>query len=216
MALTQEKKKFFEIEIPFLKKEVEIYGTDKNFNGKHIKLDLTNLLKGKALEMDFLIQQDNGKTSILPRKAYLHGFYIRRMLRSATNYVEDSFLTKCKDQQIRIKPFLITRKKVSRRVLKALREKAKEKITDYVKDKTFETNIMDIIDSKLQKEIMPALKKIYPLGLFEIRFIGIEDLKEHEKYEEEQEKKQNIEENKIVEVLETKEINIKNKKTKKE
>lgn len=198
MAIIQEKKKFFEIEVPFLKKEIEIYGKDKNFNGKHIKLDLTNLLKGKGMEINFLIQEENGKISVMPKKAYLHGFYIRRMLRSGTNYAEDSFLTKCKDYQIRIKPFLITRKKVSREVLKALREKAREKIIEYVKDKTFEANIKDIMEGKLQKEIIPILKKIYPLGLFEIKFIGIEETKKYEKYEEEQEKKQDIQE-KIVE-----------------
>ena len=55
--------------------------------------------------------------------------------------------------------------------------------------------------NKLQKEILPALKKIYPLGLCEIRFVGIENLKEHEKYEQERKDKleyDDIEQEKII------------------
>jgi ribosomal protein S3AE len=187
MVKQQEKKKFYPIQIPLLKKEVELYGRENQLEGRHVKIDLTNSLKGKGLEIKFIVKESNGELISTPTQAYLQGFYIRRMLRKGTDYVEDSFLTKSKDHRIRVKPFMITRNRVSREVLNGLRIKAQEEITKYTKDKTFEELVKDILDGKLQKEILPALKKIYPLGLCEIRFIGIEDLKEHEKYEAEQE-----------------------------
>ena len=196
MAKKQEKKKFYEIQVPLLNKEIELYGREGEFEGKHVKLDLTNNLKGKGLEIKFIVEENDGKITITPKQAYLQGFYIKRMLRKGTDYVEDSFLAECKDHRLRIKPFMITRKRVPKRVLKGLREKSKEEITKYVKDKSFEILIKEVMEGKLQKDIMPALKKIYPLGLSEIRFIGIEDLKEHEKYEQEQEAEKTEEESK--------------------
>lgn len=185
-----EKKKFHAVQIPLLNKEIELLGKGGDFDGRHVKLDLTNILKGKGLEIKFVVKESEGEITASPKEAYLQGFYIRRMMRKGTDYVEDSFFAQCKDHRIRIKPFLITRKRVANKVLRGLREKAKEEIIAYVKDKTFETLVVDIMNGKLQKELVPKLKKIYPLGLCEIRFIGIKDLKEYEKYEEEQEKEE--------------------------
>ena len=210
MAKQQEKKKFYQVQIPLLKKEVELYGRENQLEGRHVKIDLTNSLKGKGLEIKFIVKESNGELITTPTQAYLQGFYIRRMLRKGTDYVEDSFLANSKDHRIRIKPFMITRNRVSREVLNGLRIKAREEITKYTEDKTFEEIVKDIMEGKLQKEILPALKKIYPLGLCEIRFIGIEDLKEHEKYEAEQE----VEEIKIEE-KETNNKEISNKEVQK-
>jgi ribosomal protein S3AE len=190
MAKQIEKKKFYQVEIPLLNKEIELFGREGSFKGKHVKYDLTNSLKGKGLEIKFVVEEKDGKISTKVKQAYLHGFYIRRMLRKGTDYVEDSFLAECKDNRIRIKPFMITRKRVSRIVLKGLRNKAKEEIEKYVKGKSFEMIVKDVMDGKLQKDITPALKKIYPLGLVEIKFVGIENLKEHELYEQEQDVKE--------------------------
>tara|TARA_Y100000310_G_scaffold326369_1_gene391180 strand:+ start:864 stop:1484 length:621 start_codon:yes stop_codon:yes gene_type:complete len=204
MAKQQEKKKFYQVQVPLLKKEVELYGRESQLKGRHVKLDLTNSLKGKGLEIKFIVEESEGQLVTRPKQAYLQGFYIRRMLRKGTDYVEDSFLTESKDHRIRVKPFMITRKRVSREVLNGLRIKAKEEITKYTKDKTFEEIVKDIMEGTLQKKILPPLKKIYPLGLCEIRFIGIEDLKEHERYEEQQKAEEEKTEVKEVETKEEK------------
>jgi len=120
---------------------------------KHIKLDLTNNLKGKGLEINFLIEEKDGKITTIPKQLYLHGFYIRRMLRKGTDYVEDSFLTQCKDNRLRIKPFLITRKRVSNQVLRGLREKAKEEINQYVQDKGMDL-IVPVVSCYLKKTLL--------------------------------------------------------------
>ena len=193
-----EKKKFHPVQIPLLNKEIELLGREGEFDGKYVKLDLTNTLRGKGLEIKFIVKESKNEITTSPKEAYLQGFYIRRMMRKGTDYVEDSCLVECKDHRIRIKPLLITRKRVSRRVLRGLREKARSEIINYVKDKSFDNLVLDVMNGKLQKELMPKLKKIYPLGMCEIRFIGIRDLSEQEKYEEEQSKEE-IEKEKIKE-----------------
>ena len=97
------------------------------------------------------------------------------MIRKGTNYVEDSFSTDCKDARIRIKPFLITRRKVSRAVRKALRNKAREELTNYVKEKNSEEIFNEIIRNQIQKQLSLKLKKIYPLSLCEIRVLEVEN-----------------------------------------
>ena len=100
-------------------------------------------------------------------------YFIRRMMRKGTNYVEDSFSAECKNAQVRIKPFFITRKKVSRAVRKALREKARAELTAYIKNKDTETLFDEIIINKIQKTLSLQLKKIYPLSFCEIRSFKI-------------------------------------------
>lgn len=120
------------------------------------------------------IKIEGDKATTIPVQIQLMPQYLKRMVRKGTNYIEDSFSTNSKDTQIRIKPFLITRRKVSRAVRKALRNKAKEELINYAKDKTSETIFDDILKNKLQKELGLKLKKIYPLSLCEIRILKIE------------------------------------------
>ncbi len=189
-----ERKKFFTVNIPLLNKEIELYANNEGeLPGRTVKLDLTSMLKGKGIELLLLIKEEKKEIIAVPMQASLPGFYIRRMMRKGIDYAEDSFLAQCRDHRIRIKPFLLTRKRVSRKVLNGLRVKTKEEITEYVKERSFDNLVLDIMNNKLQKELNPKLRKIYPLGLFEIRFIGIEDLKEHEIYEKEQQDRADLE-----------------------
>jgi ribosomal protein S3AE len=100
-------------------------------------------------------------------------FYLKRMVRRGTNYVEDSFETECKDATVRLKPFLVTRRKVSRAVRKALRNKTKEELEKWAKESTSEKMFEEVLKNKVQRELSTTLKKIYPLSLCEIRVINV-------------------------------------------
>jgi ribosomal protein S3AE len=108
-------------------------------------------------------------------------YAIRRMVRKGTNYVEDSILTKCKDAEIIVKPFLITRRKVSREVRKALRNRVEEEIEAEFKTKTFEKLFDEILKNSVQKSISLKLKKTYPLSACEIRVLKVKKFLEKEK-----------------------------------
>ncbi len=174
------KKKFFDVEIPIVGEETELIAYELNeINGKNIKLDLTRQLRGKNVELKAKVKIEGDKAIAYPIQLTVLPYYIRRAIRKGTNYVEDSFIIECKDAQVRIKPFLVTRKKVSRAVRKALRDKTKKEIIEYVKDKTAEELFDDLIKNKVQKPLSLTLKKIYPLSLCEIR--SFEVIKDHNK-----------------------------------
>jgi ribosomal protein S3AE len=175
MAIAKRKKRFFNIEIPLIKKETQLQAYElKELGNRIIKYDLTRILKGKSIMITFKTKFENDQIKTIPKDLKLLPYYIRRMMRKGTDYVEDSFSTQCKDAQIRIKPFLITRRKVPRKVRKALREKAREELMNYAKTKPFEELFDEILKNSLQRSLSIKLKKIYPLSLCEIRVLTVE------------------------------------------
>ncbi|MBU2053060.1 MAG: hypothetical protein V1788_02060 [Nanoarchaeota archaeon] len=179
---TKKKKRFFDVDMPIIGKETQLMGYElKDLAGRFIQYDLTRVLRGKSMLIKLKVSVEGDKATSVPKEVKLMPYFLRRMMRKGTNYVEDSFSTECKDAQIRIKPFLITRRKVSRAVRKALREKAKEELISYVKNKPINELFDDIIKNKLQKPLSLKLKKVYPLSLCEIRVFKVEkELKEKE------------------------------------
>jgi ribosomal protein S3AE len=196
MAQAKKKKRFYDVEMPIINKQTQILAFElSELEDRFIKYDLTRILRGKSILMQFKVSIKDNKAIALPRGILLMPYFLRRMIRKGTDYVEDSFTADCKDATIKIKPFLITRRKVSKRVRRGLRDKAKEEIKKYLKDKPAERIFEEILKNKMQKELSLMLKKIYPLSLCEIKSMEIEkdlDVKEkakEEKTEEHQEEK---------------------------
>ncbi len=176
MAQAKRKKRFFDVKIPLIGKTTQLQAFEiKELEGKFIKYDLTRLLKGKSMLLTSKVKINNDEATTTPKKIMLMPYFLKRVVRKGTNYVEDSFSTPCENAQLRIKPFLVTRRKVSRAVRKALREKAREELTEYVKDKPFEYLFDEIIKNQLQRQLSIKLKKIYPLSLCEIRVLEVEN-----------------------------------------
>jgi ribosomal protein S3AE len=176
MAQAKRKQKFFDVDMPIIKKETQLYGYDlKDLDKRIISYDLTRLLRGKGAILKLKVKVEGDKALAEPVELKVLPYFIRRMMRKGVNYVEDSISIKCKDAVLRIKPFLITRKKVSRAVRKALREKAKQELEEYVKTRGIKTLFDEVLKNKIQKFLSLKLKKIYPLSLCEIRFFAIDN-----------------------------------------
>ena len=175
MAIAKRKKKFYDVDIPIIGKQTQVEAYEASeIKDRYIKYDLTRILRGKSVELQVKIEVKGDKITAKPTRIILLPYFLRRMVRKGTNYVEDSFSTECKDTIIRIKPILVTRRKVSRAVRKALREKAKAELIEYVKNKTSYDIFDEIIKNKIQRPLSLKLKKIYPLSLCEIRVLKVE------------------------------------------
>jgi ribosomal protein S3AE len=197
MAQAKKKKRFFDVEMPLINKQTQILAYElSELEGRFIKYDLTRILRGKSILMQFKVSVNDNKAIATPRGIVLMSYFLRRMIRKGTDYVEDSFSADCKDATLKIKPFLITRRKVSRRVRRGLREKTREEIKKYLKDKTSSRIFEEILKNKMQKDLSLVLKKIYPLSLCEIKSLETEkdlevkESKETPKKEESEVKKE--------------------------
>ena len=195
MAIAKRKKRFFNVEMPLVGKQTQLQAYElKELDGRLINYDMTRVLRGKGMILQLKVKVKEDTATSAPKSIKLMPYFLRRMVRKGTNYIEDSFSADCKDAQIKIKPFLIARRKVSRAVRKALREKAREELINYMKDKKTETLFEDVLRNQLQKPLSLKLKKIYPLALCEIRMMKVE--KELEKTTEKEKKEEKVEEKK--------------------
>ena len=176
MAQQKRKKRFFDVEMPAIGKTTQLQAYElSELEGRFLKYDLTRMLKGKSIMMTFKVKVEGEEATAVPVKSIVMPYFIRRMVRKGTNYVEDSFSAEGKDAKLIIKPFLVTRRKVSRAVRKALRNKAKEELLNYVKERTGEALFDEILRNNLQKILSSKLKKIYPLSLCEIRVLEVKE-----------------------------------------
>ncbi len=175
------KKKFIEVESPVTNETLEVLGTAEDLNHKTIKLDLARKMRGKGIEVVLELFNEDGKLIAYPKRVELVKSSIRRMMRKRINYVEDSFDISCADIKARIKPFLLTRKKVSRAVRNNLRRTTKEFLIEYIKTRNFIELTAELLAGILQKEMLPKLKKVYPLSLCEIRIFETKELEKANK-----------------------------------
>jgi len=164
--MAERKKKFFEVSIPLINQKIHVFSYDANsLQGRIIKLDLTRILKGKNFDATIIIEKKDDQLIGRFTALSLIPSFIIRMMRKSISYVEDSF--KCNN--IQLKPFMLTRKKVHRSVRNALRKKTKEFLMDYANKNENDIIFEDMLTGKLQKNLSLTLKKIYPLTFCEIR-----------------------------------------------
>lgn len=171
-----ERKKYIDVEIPILDSTMRVLGTPEELNNKTIKLDLTRKLRGKGLTITFRMFNKEGKLVGIPNKMELVKSYIQQMIRKRSDYVEDSFKAQCSDIRVIVKPFLITRKRVSRAVRKNLRNTTREFLLEYLKEKSYNEICNELLDNTLQKTMFPKLKKIYPLSFCDLRVFETRDI----------------------------------------
>lgn len=168
------KKVFFEVPAPLISTKIFLYAsTPQELDGKTAKIDLTKSLRGKNLELTIRIKNENEKLNGYPESVKLVSSYVKKVVRKGTDYAEDSFEVDCKDALVRIKPLLLTRRRVSKTVLNTLRENARKNLEAHIKTRDTQELFSEIISNKLQKQLASKLKKIYPLALCEIRMFEI-------------------------------------------
>ncbi len=175
MAQAKRKKRFFDVEIPIIKKETQMQAYEpEELNGRMINYDLTRFLKGKSALFQLTVKSDGKEITATPTQIKILPYFLRRMVRKGTDYVEDSFSAECKNATLTLKPLLVTRKKVSRKIRNALRLKAREELSNYIKEKKSDEIFEEAIRNELQRNLSVKLKKIYPLSLCEIRILKVE------------------------------------------
>ena len=197
MAQSKRKQKFWDVEIPLIQKTTYLYAFEpEELEGKTLIYDLTRILRGKGALLTAKVKVEEKEITTIPKEVRVLPYFLRRMVRKGTDYVEDSIVLECRDAKLIIKFILVTRRKVSRRIKNALRERTKKELAEYFKENVVEEIFRDILQGKLQKILSVRLKKIYPLSSCEIKTIRVESQSEIKKIKTKKEKPvQEIEEN---------------------
>jgi ribosomal protein S3AE len=169
------KKKYFDIKLEVLNSSIPLLSVSaESLKGRIIKFDLTKILKGKNCEAKFLIDIKDNLPFAEIISFSIYPSFIRKMIGHNITIIEDSFSCKCQDKKLRVKPFLITRKKVHRSVAKTLRNQAKEFLISELEAMPKERIFQAILTGGIQRDLSKKLKKIYPLAVCEIRVLKVE------------------------------------------
>lgn len=169
------KKKYFDVKLEVLNSSIPLFAyTVESLDKKIIKFDLTKILKGKNCEARFIVHLKDKELFAEIFEFSIYPSFIRKMIGHNISIIEDSFSCQCKDVKLRIKPFLITRKRVHRVVRTELRNKTKEFICKSAENLSKEEFFQYTISGTIQKDLSKTLKKIYPLAVSELRVVKVE------------------------------------------
>jgi len=148
----------------------------KNLVGKCIKVSLMSLTgnpKKQNANIKFKISNVTERKASTEVVSYeLSSSYIKRMVRKGKSKLDDSFILESKDKiKFRVKPVVVTRKKVQKSVLTALRKDLKEFLGQKAKEKDFSNFLNEILFGRFQMETKKKLSKVYPVALFDLRVV---------------------------------------------
>jgi ribosomal protein S3AE len=146
--------------------------------GRNISVSIMTLTgePGKQyISAGFLITDAAGEklhTSILSYKILPSA--LRKLVRRNKDKFEDSFACMTTDKKLmRMKPFVVTRNKTTGSVMAALRKATRERVAQLVAPLTVEQVFGEIIGGKMQKAVFESIRKIYPIGAVEFRWVQL-------------------------------------------
>ncbi len=177
------RKIWFTIVAPPEFNEVELGETPaydaKYLPGRTLEVNLALIVgdfKKQNLKAKFRITQVEGtraKTRL--ESVQVYDAVVQRWVEPGRDKISDSFVVKTKDGVlVRVKPVLITRRRLHRSQQTAIIKMWREFIANYAKDLDYMTFMTKIINEELQNKLKLQIKKIYPPLFFTIRYAGIE------------------------------------------
>jgi len=178
-SLNKKKKKWISIFAPseFGKKELgEAYVLDsQDLVGKEVRVNMMSVAKTRNsnIRLTFkvsAVKDGSGVTELISYKM-LPG-YVKRMVRKRKSKIDISHVIKSKEgKDFTIKYIILTRGKVSKGILTAIGKSARELVSSETGKKSSNGLFDEIINYSLQKGMKKKLSKIYPIGVFEVRFL---------------------------------------------
>lgn len=195
----------------------------KNLEEKSLTInlmDITGNAKNQNVNIRFKVESVEGeKAFAVPVNYTMIPAGIKRFIRRGKGRIDDSFvLTTSDKKRIRIKFILVTKSKTKNSVANAIRKSAKYFLNKMISSRTYNAFYHDLVSYNIQRSLKSNLKKIYPLGVCEIRAVELDKRPvrvEHKEVETE-EKKEEPEGEKVEkkeEKVEEKEIKIKEEKS---
>ncbi|MBI4155174.1 hypothetical protein HY498_03770 [Candidatus Woesearchaeota archaeon] len=100
--------------------------------------------------------------------------YLKRGTRRFKGKLEDSFVVKCSEGNVRVKVLLLLRREVHRSVGSNLLKTVRDMCSKFCDGKKFDDLVMSILNDSFNRLIKDGLKKIYPVADVEIRYFAKE------------------------------------------
>ncbi|MCL4381056.1 MAG: hypothetical protein M1331_01190 [Candidatus Marsarchaeota archaeon] len=153
-------------------------GSDKNVTDRNIKIGLDTLTNNVYNSNTNVIlritdaENDSAHTKIL--RIELLDSYLNSIVRKAHSAIETRMKISTRDsKEITIKGIVITKQRVAHTKIKGLREEVNDFISHYCKNLDSDAVVKDIIEKKMQSQLIAKLRKIVPISKLEIKKIEL-------------------------------------------
>ena len=142
----------------------------------HSLMNLKNDVKKQNVNINFEIfevENNNAKTKIIGYEIIPSS--VRRFVRRNSEKMDLSFTCETADKVfLRVKPLIVTKDNVKGSVASKLRNNAVQFLIKTINNMEYDGVINDLMSHKLQFALKDSLKKVYPLKICELRYVGIE------------------------------------------
>ncbi len=152
--------------------------SEKGVAGRNIKIGLdalTNNVYNSNANVILRItdaENDSAHTKIL--RIELLDSYINSIVRKAHSAIETRMKINTQDSRgITIKGIIITKQRVAHTKIKGLRNEVNNFIIQYCKNLDSDAVIKDVIEKKMQSQLIAKLRKIVPISKLEIKKIEL-------------------------------------------
>ena len=142
--------------------------------GRRVDLPLSELTRNVRLHgihVKLKIHDVSSKKAITTVEDYeILPSMLKRYVRRNRTRLDDSFVIQTKDEiNVRIKPIVVTAFQSKGDVNKNLKKTMRELIAKRTANSSYDDFVSDVINHKLQTDIIKKLTKVYPVKYFEIR-----------------------------------------------
>ncbi len=174
------KKKYFTILAPKVFQERELGQAlayePASMEGRSVTTNLmvlTGNMKKQDINVTFKVDRVKGDTAFTRVDKYeVAPAGLKRKVRRQKDRIDESFQCVTKDNKlVRLKPMILTAIKTSRLVRSALRKHVTQFLRVYVRKVDYDSLVMDVVNEKLQREILGRCKKIVPTRFVIIRVL---------------------------------------------
>ena len=172
------KKRWYTLEAPGMFNAVQFGETPAAepdlLKGRGININLSTLMKtGKRNNVEIHLRVTEVKGNICATEFIgmeIFPQFVKRFVKRAKKRVDDSFVVTCKDGvNVRLKPLLLVKSATQHGVMSALRMKSREYLTRVAAEVTFTELVGKILFGDAVREMKGELRKVYPVGIVEIR-----------------------------------------------
>ena len=142
----------------------------------HSLMSLTSDVKRQNVNIHFkVVEIDNNKAKTIIIGYEIIPSSVKRFVRRASRKMDISFTCETADNVfLRVKPLVVAKANIKGSIAAKLRNSVITTLTKNIEKIQYEVVINELIFHKLQDSLRDSLKKIYPLKVCEIRYLGIE------------------------------------------
>ncbi|MBI4146779.1 hypothetical protein HY489_05575 [Candidatus Woesearchaeota archaeon] len=136
---------------------------------------LTNDPQKQAISVSFVVKSVENERAMTELVSYrMLPAAAKKLMRRRRSKIEDSFVVETADKKVlRVKPLIIARSHAKGSVMASMQKLERAFIAKAISKLDFDGFVRDVVQKKLQSSLGQTLRRLYPVGVCEIRMFEL-------------------------------------------